>query len=94
MDKVLVERVLLKRGPSAGSREAVRIAVGFPYWVDENNEAACSVVVEGLLAERQIRGNDLWQALELALSFVHTYLTSLPAEKRLYWPDGDVYEGD
>lgn len=76
------------------SRQPVVIRIGKPYWVSENVEAACSLQIDGLYSKlADIRGVDLYQAVQLAMQLAETLLQSAALKKqRLLWPSGERYD--
>ena len=90
-DKV-VERVLVLKDEKTGQQQQVIIEIGRPYWTEPDMEAACPVAIEGLLPRREdIRGIDPFNALELAIGFINSFLSKLPKTQKLEWLSGDDY---
>jgi len=90
-DKI-VERKLSLAEEGADLPIQLSIEIGRPRWVEIDTEAACPVIVRGLMdAEINIYGSDLLNALECALSFVKAELSNLPSTKKVIWPDGESY---
>lgn len=89
----VVERELMIEDP-AGRRDPILVRVGVPRWFsDAHDQAVCPVRIDGLhVEEKEIRGSDPFQALELALAFVQQHIDSAGGgSKRVVWPDGQVY---
>ena len=61
-----------------GERKMLRLAVGKPYKCGEA-EWACPVEIKGLYdIASDVRGNDSWQALGLAIALMQKLLTCFP----------------
>lgn len=91
--RVVAERVLLMKDGAATPKKIV-IRIGMPYWVQENQEAACPVEIQGLYEHlADIHGVDYYQAIELAIAFVNTLLAKSRSRRReVYWPSGAKYD--
>ncbi len=76
------------------SRQPIVVRIGKPYWVSENVEAACPLQIDGLYSKlTDIRGVDLYQAVQLAMQLAETLLQSAALKKqRLLWPSGEPYD--
>jgi hypothetical protein len=98
--QVLAERKLWIENTEDGLRKEVILRIGYPYWVVENEEAACSVEIYGFFEALQnqeikdIQGIDLLQAIELSLFFLNNFLMNIPDKYKVYWLDGEPYEYD
>lgn len=90
--EILAERVLILANEETGERKQFKIQIGLPYWTEQDAEAACPVVIEGLLDKRQdIRGIDPLDAIEMSLKFIQAFLTDRPWPEKVCWSTGDPY---
>ena len=65
---LLAERSLFLVEKETDQRKPITVRLGQPYWTEHGIEAACPVLVEGMLVGRSdIRGADLLDAVELAI---------------------------
>ena len=61
-----------------GSKKNILIQLGKPYWIMENEEAACPIAIKGLYDKlADIHGADFYQAIELAIQFVNILLKDI-----------------
>src|SRR5262245_25215968 len=91
--KAIVERPLVRRDGGTGDVRNVMIRIGAPAWDQGRTEGICRIEIVGALANRvELRGIDPFQALELALRFVNTYLSSKTGKISFTWPSGEPYE--
>lgn len=91
---VIAERSLLLVESGTGQRRPVTVKLGQPYWVEEGAEAACPVLIEGMLSgPSDIYGMDLLDAVECAIRFINSYLKG-GSEGNLCWPSGEPYESE
>jgi hypothetical protein len=95
---ILAERKLYFVNSISGSKSKVVIRIGYPYWVVENEEAACPAYIDGeeyFLKDcrlQDIRGIDLFQALQQAISLLNHLFRNLPEKYIVYHEDGAIYE--
>lgn len=91
--EVIAERQLVLRNDGTGEKRNFVVRVGQPRWNQDRTEAVCPVDIAGLRAGRcDIRGIDPFNALELALLFVNTYLSNPSGDVRFTWPSGTPYQ--
>ncbi|MFC5771124.1 DUF6968 family protein [Thauera sinica] len=91
---VIAERSLVLVENGTGQRRPVTVRLGQPYWIEEGIEAACPVLIEGMLSgASDIYGMDLLDAVECAVRFVNSYLKD-SSEGSLCWPSGESYESE
>lgn len=87
----LTIRKLLFVDSETGETKSVTVKLGQPYWTEEGVEAACPVLIEGMLSRQSdIYGIDFLNAIELAIQFINTYLACHAGQLR--WSSGEVYE--
>ena len=92
MKNITAERRLVAESKKDGYRKDVVIRIGLPYWIEEGEEAACSVEYEGLISKyTDRRGIDLVQALQIA-SDIDIVLDTLSDEFTFFWPSGEPYK--
>lgn len=95
MEKIfdmIVERKLTLADDANGQTFEITVQIGRPYLLDTGIDGVCPVRIKGLFdEERAIFGIDEMSALKLAINFVDAYLSNLPATKKVYWPDGELY---
>lgn len=95
---LLAERKLWIENSEDGSKKEIILRVGYPYWIVENEQAACAIEIYGMSDALQnhklqdIQGVDFFQALELSLFFFNNFLINLPKNYKVYWMDGEPYE--
>jgi hypothetical protein len=90
---VLFERRLKYQRTVTDALVDVIIHVGYPTWTIPDIEAQCPVAVQGISKYRtyNIRGIDPMHSMELALSFLKTYLTREENQGVFFWYDGSKY---
>ena len=92
MTDLIAQRSLLLFDTSAGETTRVEIKLGRPYWTQQDLEAACPVVVEGLLLlPTEVHGIDPLNAIQNAILFVDSCLAG-NLQGQLLWPDGQPYD--
>jgi hypothetical protein len=91
--EVLLERKLILKNQETRSRSELKVRIGVPRWTKRGREAACPVAIDGLVGRvEDIRGVDPMQAVELAIAFVNSLISSLPPTKKVQWPSGEPYK--
>jgi uncharacterized protein (DUF2062 family) len=86
------KRDLLMTCKNTKEQTNIQIVIGFPYWIQNNTEAACPVAINGLNSRlSDIRGVDFIQALELAILLTSNLLKSINATHLITWLDGEPY---
>jgi hypothetical protein len=77
---------------SAARRKNIRIEIGFPRPTGSDAEAACSVLIRGLMPNPlDIHGSDALSAMQCAMEFAESELKALPATMAVQWPGGEAY---
>jgi hypothetical protein len=92
LDTLVTRELIVEREDR--SRQPIVVRIGKPYWVSENVEAACPLQIDGLYSKlADVRGVDLYQAVQLAMQLAETLLQSAALKKhRLLWPSGERYD--
>jgi hypothetical protein len=89
----IVSRMLIARDRASGEQLNLIIKIGTPYWVNENVEAACPIIIDGLYGRLpDIHGIDPFHALKTAILLVERLLEGALDKYDLYWPDGELFE--
>jgi hypothetical protein len=89
----IAERVLYVRAADGGLGTKVTIRIGKPYAIDDGQNAACPVEIDGLIGRtRDIVGIDPIHALHSAIKFTDKFISEISPTKVLLWPDGEPYK--
>ncbi len=90
--ELMLERVFLLINDETGESRRFVIKMGRPYWTEPEVEAACPIIIEGLLDRQQeIFGIDPLDAIEMAIKFLNSFLSERPATEKVCWSTGDPY---
>lgn len=90
--EVFFSRELKVSGDGGITFKRILIEVGFPKY-GQDGDVSCVVQMAGIAdGIRTIYGVDKFQALELAIKFVNTFLRDPPPGLQIYWPDGVPYK--
>jgi hypothetical protein len=77
---------------AAARRKDIRIEIGFPRPTGSGEEAACSVLIRGLMPNAiDIHGSDALSAMQCAMTFAESELKVLPETMAVQWPGGEAY---
>ena len=93
MEKLIAERKLMFSLKGTSERMELYIKIGLPYWLEEQEIAACPVEWSGLPEFAELsdtRGMDLLQALHMAVD-IDPLLQKLEKKYDFYWPSGEPY---
>jgi hypothetical protein len=94
MKRFIAERKLLAESKETGLRKDVVVRIGVPYWVEENEMAACPIEWDGLIDKvADAPGIDLLHALQVA-SNIDPMINILRDQYTFYWASGEIYETD
>jgi hypothetical protein len=77
---------------SAARPKDIRIEIGFPRPTGSDEQAACSVLIRGLMSDAiDIHGSDSLSAMQCAMKFAESELEALPETMAVQWPGGEAY---
>jgi hypothetical protein len=91
MVNCIAERKLIVKVKETGERKELTIRIGMPYWIPDEEIAACPVEWDGLFERvADAKGIDLLQAIQLA-SNIDPMLKILQNKYDFFWPSGEGY---
>jgi hypothetical protein len=89
---IIKRELWLVDAASAARPRNIRIEIGFPRPTGSDEEAACSVLIRGLMPNAlDIHGADALSAMECAMKFAESELKALPETMAIQWPGGEAY---
>jgi hypothetical protein len=92
---VLITRRLKFRRKLGEALTDIIVEIGHPYWIESDVEAACPVAIRGAIGRvNDIRSIDPMSAMKQAISFVEKYLEHPTDGEKIFWPDGESYDGE
>lgn len=95
MTYIAERRLLVSEKNDPNRKTEIVIRIGAPYWVVNNTEAACPVIIEGLFENIEpIRGVDSIDSVRIAIQFIDDLLRGILRNKNIEWPNGESYFTD
>jgi len=92
---VLVERKILMQASGSEERTEVTLQIGHPYWVTQDQTAACPIAMRGLdECPPAIHGDDPFEALSNAVRYMNEHFAGVQCGRWFFWPNGEPYAGD
>jgi hypothetical protein len=90
--EVLLSRELKMSRDGGVTFTQISIQIGFPKYT-EDGDAICVLQMIGIAdGVRTIYGVDNFQAVEMAIKFVNTFLGNPAPSSQFYWPDGQLFK--